>query len=106
MRTEVIGLNAWLGAARVPDIQPACPCGWHAQTVRHVLLHCPRHDRVGLLLSCGTERLEEILGRADCVKHAARWWLRSGVMEQFRVAVEIEDEDVTDFRAFEEGEEW
>ena len=106
MRTEVIGLNAWLAAARVPDMQPACPCGWIAQTVRPVLLHCPRHDRVGLLLSCGTERLEEILGRPDCAKHAARWWLRSGVMEQFRVAIEIEEEDIANFRAFEEEERW
>ncbi len=74
--------------------------------MRHVLLHCPKHDRVGLLLSCGTERLEEILERLDCVKHAARWWLRSGVMEQFRVAVEIADEDVAGHRAFEKEGEW
>ncbi len=80
MRTEIIGLNAWLAAIGIPDALPACPCGWHAQTVRHVLLHCLDYDRVELLLNWGTERLEEILGRPNCVKHAARWWIESGVM--------------------------
>ena len=40
LRTEVIGLNAWLASIHVPDILPRCDCGWRAQTVRHVLLHC------------------------------------------------------------------
>lgn len=35
MRTEVIGLNAWLAAIQVPGVTPTCPpCGWQAQTVR------------------------------------------------------------------------
>ena len=106
MRTEIIGLNAWLAAVGITGALPTCPCGWHAQTVRHVLLHCPDHERVGLLLECGTERLEEILGRPSCVKPAARWWIESEVMEQFRVAKEIEIEDIVEYRAFANEEEW
>ena len=56
LRTEVLGLNAWLAAIHKPDIYPQCPCGWIAQTVRHILLHCPRYDRTQLLTNCGTER--------------------------------------------------
>jgi hypothetical protein len=28
IRTEVIGLNAWLAAIQVPNISRACQCGW------------------------------------------------------------------------------
>jgi hypothetical protein len=54
LRTEVIGLNAWLAAVQVPDVTPACPCGWPEQTVQHVVLHCPRYNRLDLIQRCGT----------------------------------------------------
>ena len=44
LRTEVLGLNAWLARVKVPGVSPHCPCGWHEQTVRHVFFSCPRHD--------------------------------------------------------------
>jgi hypothetical protein len=106
MRTEVIGLNAWLAAVRVPGVFPACPCGWHAQTVRHVLLHCIRHERIDLLRKCGSGRLEDILQRPSSAKHAARWLVRSGVMEQFKLAAEIAEEDTREYQAFPEVEWW
>ena len=106
MRTEVIGLNAWLASVQVPDVFPACPCGWQAQTVRHLLLHCPRLNRVELLTQCGTERFEEILGRPQCAQYAARWLVRSGELKQFRVADEIARENTTGYRAFEDAERW
>jgi hypothetical protein len=104
MRTEVIGLNAWLAAVRVPSVFPACSYGWHAQTVRHVLLHCTRHDRADLLRKCGSGRLKDILQRPSSAKHAARWLVRSRVMEQFRLAVEITEEDTGKYQAFPEAE--
>jgi hypothetical protein len=106
LRTEVIGLNAWLASIRVPDVTPACPCGWFAQTVQHVMLQCPRHNRIDLIQRCGTERLEQILIRPDCAKHAARWFIRAGILEQFRVAKEIEEENTEEFRPFETVERW
>jgi hypothetical protein len=72
LRTEVIGLNAWLASIQVPETFPSCECGWPNQTVRHVLLHCPRYSREHLLQACGTERLDEILGRPAAAAHAAR----------------------------------
>jgi hypothetical protein len=106
MRTEVIGLNAWLAAVQVPNITPACPCGWHAQTVRHILLHCPRHERIGLIQACGTERIDDILSRPQCAKHAARWLVHAGVLDQFRVAAEIAKEDTKGYKVFPAAEEW
>ena len=81
MRIEVIGLNAWLATIQVPNITPACPCGWHAQTVRHILLYYPRHERLGLIQVCGTERIDDILLRPVCAKHAARWLVHAGVLD-------------------------
>jgi hypothetical protein len=43
LRTEVLGLNAWLASVGVPGIDKRCSCGWPAQTVRHILLFCPNH---------------------------------------------------------------
>jgi hypothetical protein len=106
MRTEVIGLNAWLASVQVPDITPHCPCGWHAQTVRHVLLHCPRHDRVGLIRACNTENWDEILMRPECAQHAARWLVKSGALAQFKVAAEVAEERIEEWEAFLPAEEW
>jgi hypothetical protein len=106
MRTEVIGLNAWLAAIQVPNITPACPCGWHAQTVRHILLQCSRHERLGLIQACGTERIDDMLLRPASAKHAARWLVRIGVLDQFRVAAEIAIEDIKGYKAFPAAEEW
>ncbi len=74
--------------------------------MRHVLLHCPRLDRRDLLRTYGTERLEEILntpGRAQC---AAKWLIYRGVMDQFRLAAEIEGEEVLDYEPFPDANDW
>jgi len=109
MRTEVIGLNAWLASIQVPGIQPLCPCEEAAQTVRHVVLHCPRHgrnERLRLLERCGTERLDEVLSRPASAAHAARWLLATGVLGQFKVAREIQEEKAELFTPFVNSDEW
>jgi len=106
MRTEVIGLNAWLASVQVPGIEALCPYGEAAQTVRHVVLHCRRHERLLLLQRCGTERLDEILSRPTSAAHAARWLVASGALGQFRVAKEIQEEDISRFSAFEDCDQW
>ena len=106
MRTEVIGLNAWLAAAQVPDTHPSCPCGWHTQTVRHIVLHCPIYERLELLQRCGSERLDEILSRPASAAYAARWLVKSGALAQFRLSNEISEEDISLFTPFEDSEQW
>ena len=106
MRSEVIGLNAWLAAVYVPDISPRCACGWHAQTVRHVLMFCPRYERAQLLAACGTEQFSEILTQPARAKHAARWFVQQGILEQFRVAKEVASEVLEGYSAFLDAEKW
>lgn len=106
MRTEVVGLNAWLTLVGVPEMIPQCACGWYAQTVRHVLLHCPRFDRTELLRRCQTENMEEILGDTRRAAHAARWWIASSVLAQFKVAKEIEEEDTREYGPPEDVRSW
>ena len=105
LRTEVLGLNAWLAAIHKPGIYPQCPCGWMAQTVRHILLHCPRYDRTQLLINCSTERKQEILNRPVSAAHAAQWFIASGVLGQFKVAKEVAEEDQESYRKFDNLED-
>ena len=79
LRTEVIGLNAWLAAVGVPNVQPSCDCGWRAQTVRHILLHCPTYgqQRLDLLRQVESEDLHKILSRAKSVQAIACWCNRT-----------------------------
>ena len=71
LRTEVIGLNAWLASIHVPDIIPRCDCGWQAQAVRHVLLHCSKYEqqRTDLIRATGLEDLRVILTHVARRRH-------------------------------------
>src|SRR5271156_5338120 len=40
IRTEKIGLNAFLADRRVPGYTAACTCGWPRQTAKHILMYC------------------------------------------------------------------
>ena len=106
LRTEVIGLNAWLAAIGVPGILPCCPCGWANQTVRHALLWCPQLNRSDLIVQCRSEHVEEILGRKRSAQAAARWLIEAGVLAQFKVAREMGKEDINTYRPFQQLEDW
>jgi hypothetical protein len=93
IRTEVISLNVWLAAVRVPGVFLACLCGWHAQTIQHVLLYCIKHERTDLLRKCRLERLKDILQQLLNTRHAARWLVYSRVIEQFKLAAEITEKN-------------
>jgi hypothetical protein len=60
---------------------------------------------MNLCQACGTERIDDILLRPACARHAARWLVRAGVLDQFRVAAEIATEDIGGYKAFPEAEE-
>ena len=99
LRTEVIGLNAWLASVGVPGVLPQCDCGWHAQTVRHIMLHCPKYEqqRLDLIRETQSEYLHRILSNTASAHAAARWIVRCGILQQFSVAREIELEDATKY---------
>lgn len=79
IRTEVIGLNAWLTGIEVPDILPRCACGWPAQTVRHVFMFCPNLARQRQLLvrQADAHSLDELLQSPASARAAARFLIGS-----------------------------
>ena len=101
LRTEVLGLNAWL-ANVVPGHQASCGCGAARQTLGHLLTFCPdtTEARMKLIERTGTSNLREILDNPEKTKAAARWLLDTGVLGQFRVAVEVEEESCEKWEAF------
>jgi hypothetical protein len=102
LRTEVLGINAWL-ATVIPDYSPACGCGAPRQTLGHLLSFCPDTTQalVRFLNSTGSSDLRGHLDDKEKVGAAARWLLDTGVLGQFKVAVEIEEEEVGTWRPFE-----
>jgi len=106
MRTEVLGLNAWLASVQVPDILPPCPYGWNAQTVRHVLIHCPLLNRTDLITQTQSEFLTEILTQPNSARAAAKWFIQQGILPQFNTAKAIGNEDITRFAHFPLLESW
>jgi len=74
LRTEVLGLDAWLASVGVPGVDKRCPCGWPAQTVRHILLFCPTHtaSRALYFQRAGLADLHRALSTAASAHQAAR----------------------------------
>jgi hypothetical protein len=95
LRTEVIGLNGWLASINVPGIRAECGCGWPTQTVQHVLAICPLYTagRVDLVRRTGTEGVGMTLSTPEKAQATARWFVQQGILEQFNLAKEIEEED-------------
>jgi hypothetical protein len=102
LRTEVMGLRAWLAQIGVPGKHPACDCGAPRQTLDHILAFCPNlaAQRVELMNKTGSTEIRRILEDKDKVRHAARWLLSTKVLGQFSVAMEVEEEDMEGWSAF------
>lgn len=103
LRTEVMGLRAWLARIGVPEVHPACPCGAPKQTLDHILAFCPdlMTQRIDLISKAGsTELRRSILDDKKKVKHAARWLLQTKTLDQFSVAMEVEEEKMEGWMAF------
>ena len=66
-----------------------------AQTVRHILLHCPNldHLRPRLIQAARCEDLRRILTRKESAREAARMLIYSGLLAQFRLANNIDKEE-------------
>ena len=106
MRVEVIGLNAWLAAVQVPDILPRCQCGWQAQTVRHILIHCPRYNRSRVIQAAQSESLYAILTQPKSARIAAKWLIEQNILQQFGTAKAIDKEDTNGFSPFQDLDRW
>ena len=103
LRTEVMGLRAWLAKIGVPDANPACHCGAAKQTLDHILAFCPdlREQRMELVRRAGSTDLRgSLLEDKTKVRDAARWLLQTRTLSQFSVAMEVEEEEMESWMAF------
>ena len=92
-RTGKIGLRDFLFKRRVPGFDsPWCNCGQGRETVRHILVFCPRERerREHLVQALGepidTDRMLSTPGKAGII---ARWLLRSGRLGMFQLANQL-----------------
>ena len=101
MRTEKIGLNAFLFSRRVPDIDnDQCECGRARQTARHLLHECRlfRRQRNSLWtaerrkVSGGVITHEDMLTTPRYASMAANFIKSTGFIEQFRTLDEEQQE--------------
>ena len=102
LRTEVLGINAWL-AKVIPNHDPACGCGAPRQTLGHLISFCPNTTQAltRLMASTGSTDIRGLLDDKEKVEAAARWLLDTGALGQFKIAIEVEEEDVNSWRPFE-----
>ena len=100
LRTEVLGINAWLSKV-LPDYDSACFCGPQPQTLGHLITFClaTTEARLKLIERTGSSDIRGLLDEQEKAKHAARWLLDTGALVQFRVAVEVEEENMEEWEA-------
>jgi Reverse transcriptase (RNA-dependent DNA polymerase) len=89
IRTEKIGLNAFLTDRRVPDKQATCTCGWLRQTAKHILVFCPEFAgrRDSLFEAAGTSDYSVIVATARGAKAAATWLQHTGLLPQYSLGL-------------------
>ena len=89
IRTEKIGLNAFLADRRVPGYIPSCGCGWSRQTAKHIIRYCPdwheqRTNLIGLQSWGNYQKLIETPAEAKIV---AQWLQRTELLPQFSLGL-------------------
>jgi len=85
LRTGKIGLRDYLfSIGRVESRE--CPCGWGRQTVKHILIECPIHQRIRLdtiWKGSRVQDLKQILSTPKLAKEAARFVIWARLLGQF-----------------------
>ena len=76
-------------------VAPACSCGWKRQTPKHVLLSCLDWGdrREALIKNAKIEDYTLMTTTATGLWAATRWFLQAGVLGQFSIAKEMQEED-------------
>ena len=89
IRTEKIGLNAFLARQRVPGYTASCSCGWEQQTAKHILLFCPDYaeGRARLLRDAGTNNYSQMIATTRGAKAAAQFLQGTGLLPQFQLGL-------------------
>jgi len=92
IRTEHIGLGAYLTKRRVPGARPECTCRYRIQTVKHILIFCPARQqaRERLFREAGTSNWKDLANTRRGLTAAARWMIQEAVLDQFSLAKDEE----------------
>ena len=90
IRTEKIGFAQFLHRQRVPAVtSPACDCGWHSQTAKHIVRYCSlRPHRQRMLEEAGTMDYRKIVSTPKGLKAVTSWLMKLGLLSQFSLAAE------------------
>ncbi len=91
LRTEKIGLRAFLYKRRVPGVDSAsCECGWRYQDIKHMLILCPNHAEGRKLMfeRAGSDDFRQIVLTSKGLKSATEWVIQRGMLGQFTLARE------------------
>lgn len=89
IRSGKIGFNAFLHRARVPGVlNSRCHCGWARQDAKHIILFCPEYasQRRQLIQETQTNDFRILMTEAKGIRATARWMIRTGCLDQFRLA--------------------
>jgi hypothetical protein len=94
LRTEHIGLRAYLHRRRVPEVEsPACLCGYQSQNVKHVLTRCDRwsSNRGSWLQLLTSSQYHCLLQDSKNISHITRWIIQEGFFKQFQLAQPVKE---------------
>ena len=88
IRTGKIGLADFLYKRRVPSVtSPACSCGWHRQTPKHVIMFCRLIDnREQMFRAAGTSDYQQLTKSSKTLKILTAWLIKTGLLNQFSLA--------------------
>jgi hypothetical protein len=93
MRTGHIGLGAYLAGRRVPGAEARCRCGGGMETVRHILIFCRNEREARRELGPLPDDTSKALNNRKKAATLARWMMRRGRLQQFRLALELITEE-------------
>jgi hypothetical protein len=90
IRSEKIGLASFLFHRRVPGVlSPACSCGWHQQTAKHVIMFCRQFDRETLKRELNTNDYRVITSTPRTLRILVAWFMQLNLLSQFSLARDI-----------------
>ena len=94
IRTEHVGLRAYLTRQRVPSITPECTCGYRAQTLKHVMIFCPerQESRRRLFQAVGSD-WKTITQTKRGLNAVTKWMIQESVLDQFSLTREEEERE-------------
>ena len=90
IRTEKIGFADFLHKRKVPGVDsPRCPCGWHRQTAKHVIMFCRlMNNRADMLQAAGSNDYTWLMQSSKAMKTITRWLMKHSLLAQFSLASE------------------